>query len=240
ALLSPGVFMYALRPSLSAAALVLVTSGALAQQPQATNSSASARTVAAKQLTPADLKAWKTIRSPVVSNDGKWFAYVLAPNEGDATVVVRQTADGATEQHFPIGEPPAAAGNPFGAAPSTTLAISGDSRFVAFSIYPTQREAKRLRQQRRSVQNKVSLLNLATGQKTEFDKIRRFAFSGDRPQVIALYGYGAETPGGAPNGGPAGGAGGPGGTAAPAAGRVESADLLVVTLATGSVINIGN
>src|SRR5207245_9734392 len=29
-------------------------------------------------------------------------------------------------------------------------------------------------------------------------------------------------------------------TAAPAAGRVESADLLVVTLATGSVINIGN
>ena len=233
--------MYPRRYPLLVVALVLVATGAMAQQPQASSiPAAAAHSAGSKQLTPADLKAWKSIRSPVVSNDGKWFAYVLAPNEGDATVVVRQTADGATEQRFPIGEPPAAAGNPFGVAPSTMLAISGDSRFVAFSIYPTQREAKRLRQQRRSVQNKVALLNLATGQKTEFDKIRRFAFSGDAPQVIALYGYGAETPGGAPNGAPAGGAGGPGGTAAPAAGRVESADLLVVTLATGSVINIGN
>ena len=164
--------MYPRRYPLLVVALVLVATGAMAQQPQASSiPAAAARSAGSKQLTPADLKAWKSIRSPVVSNDGKWFAYVLTPNEGDATVVVRQTADGATEQRFPIGEPPAAAGNPFGVAPSTMLAISGDSRFVAFSIYPTQREAKRLRQQRRSVQNKVAVLNLATGQKTEFDKI---------------------------------------------------------------------
>ena len=33
-----------------------------------------------KQMSAADLKAWKNIRNPVLSSDGKWFAYVLAPN----------------------------------------------------------------------------------------------------------------------------------------------------------------
>src|SRR5205823_10021703 len=134
-----------------------------------------------------------------------------------------QTADGATEQRFPIGEPPAAAGNPFGGgAAISTLTISGDSKYVAFTVYPTQREARRLRQQRRPIQNKVAVINLATGQKTEFDKIRRFAFSGDKPQVIALYGYAAEAPPSVANER----ASGPPAVAAPAS-RTEGADLLL-------------
>jgi hypothetical protein len=229
--------MRPLRSSLSLAVLALAASSALAQQPQATTTLT--RSAGGKQMTAADLKMWKTIRTPVVSNDGKWFAYVLAPNEGDATVVVRQTADNPTEQRFPIGEPPAGAGNPFAAGPAPApLAISGDSKFVAFTVYPTQRDARRLRQQRKPMQNKVVLLNLATGQKTEFDKIRRFAFSGDKPQVIALYGYGAEAPA-APAGSGAAAATGNAGAAA-AAGRSEGADLLLYTLANGSIINIGN
>ncbi|MFL5612756.1 MAG: prolyl oligopeptidase family serine peptidase [Gemmatimonadaceae bacterium] len=228
--------MRSLRSSLSLVVLALAASSALAQQPQSAAATVT-RAAGGRQMTPADLKSWKSIRTPVVSNDGKWFAYVLAPNEGDAMVVVRQTADGATEQRFPIGEPPAAAGNPFagGAAPAT-LAISGDSKFVAFTVYPTQRDARRLRQQRKPVQNKVVLLNLATSQKTEFDKIRRFAFSGDKPQVVALYGYGAEAP--SATGG--NGAGAATGNAAATASRSEGADLLLCTLGNGSIINIGN
>jgi dipeptidyl aminopeptidase/acylaminoacyl peptidase len=230
--------MLALRPTLALAGVVFVASSALAQQQQPAISSPATRVVGGKQLTPADLRGWKSIRTPVLSNDGKWFAYVLAPNEGDATVVVRQTADGATEQRFPIGEPPAAGPvNPFaGGGPSApTLAISGDSKYAAFTVYPSQREARRLRQQHRPVQNKVVVLNLATGQKTEFDRIRRFAFSGERPQVIALYGYPADTPA------QGGAAATPGGVASsPPAGRAEGADLLLYTLGSGSIINIGN
>jgi dipeptidyl aminopeptidase/acylaminoacyl peptidase len=230
--------MLALRPTLALAGVVFVASSALAQQQQPAISSPATRVAGGKQLTPADLRGWKSIRTPVLSNDGKWFAYVLAPNEGDATVVVRQTADGATEQRFPIGEPPAAGPvNPFaGGGPSApTLAISGDSKYAAFTVYPSQREARRLRQQHRPVQNKVVVLNLATGQKTEFDRIRRFAFSGERPQVIALYGYPADTPA------QGGAAATPGGVASsPPAGRAEGADLLLYTLGSGSIINIGN
>jgi len=221
-------------PSVAFAALVLVASTGSAQQPQA---SAPARAAGGKQLAPADLKAWKTIRSPVVSNDGRWFAYMLAPNEGDAMVIVRQTAEGATEQRFPIGDPPAAVGGPFGVGPSAApLAISGDSKYLAYTVYPTEREARRLRQQRRPVHNKVVVVNLATGQKNEFDKIRRFAFAGDKPQVIALYGYVPEAPAAAG----AAGNSGPGNGNAASAGRTEGADLLLYTLATGSIINIGN
>jgi dipeptidyl aminopeptidase/acylaminoacyl peptidase len=215
------------RFSCSLVALVLIAPIAAAQQPGATTHSVG------KQMTPADLKAWRSIRSPVLSNDGRWFAYVLAPNEGDASVIVRQTADGAREQRFPIGELPAGAANPFGAAGPATLAISGDSRFLAFTIYPTEREGRRLRQQHRPPQNKVAVLNLATGQKTEFERIRRFAFSGEKPQVIALYGYAAEPPTPTPgNDGPRGG------TAAMS--HAEGADLLLYSLTNGSIINIGN
>jgi dipeptidyl aminopeptidase/acylaminoacyl peptidase len=228
--------MYAVRSTLSVTALLFAVSAAPAQQPLASATSSVTRATGGKQMTAADLKAWKSIRTPVVSSDGKWFAYVLSPNEGDATVVVRQTAAGATEQRFSIGEPPTGAPNPFGAAAAPAmLAISGDSKFVAFTIYPSEREARRLRQQRRPVQNKVAVVNLATGQKTEFDKIRRFAFSGEKPQVIALYGYAAEPPAAAGNDRAAGA-----GAGATLERRSEGADLLLYSLETGSVFNIGN
>ena len=63
-----------------------------------------------KQLQAADLKAWKTIRTPSLSPDGKWFAYVLGPNEGEATVIIRSTGADGKEMKFPIGEAPAGAG----------------------------------------------------------------------------------------------------------------------------------
>src|SRR4029079_3614003 len=87
----------------------------------------------------------------------------------------------------------------------------------------------------RPVHNKVVVVNLATGQKNQFDKIRRFAFSGDKPQGIALYGYAPEAAARAGAGGNAGPANG-----AAAAARTEGADLLLYSLATGGIINIGN
>ena len=228
--------MHVLRSSLLA--LVVFGSAAIGQQPQSA-SVPFARPSGTKPLAAADLKGWKSIRSAVLSSDGKWLAYVLAPNEGDASVVIRPTADGGKETRFAIGEMPAPAGNPFAAAGATALAISGDAKWAAFMVYPDQREARRLRQQRRPAHNKVAVVNLATGQKTEFDKIRRFAFAGEKPQWIALYGYAAEAPAGATGGAP-GAAGGGSGAAGGSANRTEGADLLLYGLGAGSVINVGN
>src|SRR5476651_218337 len=65
---------------------------------------------AGRQLTMNDLLTWKAIRNPALSNDGKWFVYIIAPNEGDAEVVLRGTSANAKETRFPIGDATAAAG----------------------------------------------------------------------------------------------------------------------------------
>jgi dipeptidyl aminopeptidase/acylaminoacyl peptidase len=170
---------------------------------------------ALKQLDPADLAFWKTIRFTALSNDGKWFAYQLTPNEGDAEVVVKPTADGE-ERRFKIGEPPAPTGG-FGAQVNTSVVLSDDAKWLAFFKYPGAAEAKKLRKDKKPVQSGVVLVNLATGEKRDFEKVRRFSFAPKQSGWLALHRY-------APDG------------AAPAAGS----DLLLVDLRSGAVTSIGN
>ena len=187
----------------------------------------------------ADLLAWKRIQAPAVSSDGEWFAYRLAPAEGNAEVVVRNLKTGK-EERYPAGDRGASvpAPNP-GAPPAPRVgaaagagadpAFSADSRWVAFSTYPQTREAKRLKQQKKPIQTKVVLVELSTGKKTEFEKTRRFVFSGEKSKALALYRYGAEAPG--PGAGPSPG---------PDKDKPAGADLLLYDLATGAEQNLGN
>jgi dipeptidyl aminopeptidase/acylaminoacyl peptidase len=206
---------------------------------------------ATKQLGSADLKAWKSIRQSVLSNDGAWFAYVVAPNEGDAMVVIRSTSADGKELKFPVGEIPNGAGGRGGAAgadANATLAISGDSRWVAFTIYPAA-SAARANAGRggrgggrqgaptqtaptATAQNKLGVVNLATGEKKEFDKIGRFAFNGDKPTWIAMQSY-ADVPADTA-------AAARGGRGAAATGRPEGTDLILYRLASGEAVNVGN
>ena len=72
------------------------------------------------------------------------------------------------------------------------------------AVAPRHRARPRLR----PTQNKMALVNLATGEKKEFDKVRRFAFNGDKPTWIAMQSY--PEAGGADDGAPAAGAAGRG------------------------------
>jgi dipeptidyl aminopeptidase/acylaminoacyl peptidase len=190
------------------------------------------KTAEPKTIQLNDILAWKRIQQPVLSGDGQWFAYKLAPNEGNAEVVIRSTKDGK-EQRFAAGESPridAPAGGPPPPAPRE-VQISDDSKWAAFLVFPTAKEAKALVKQKKPVQSKLTLIELATGNKKEFDKIRRFAFGGERASAIAMYRY-APTPAGPPPGPPAAGA-------APDD-RPQGADLIIYGLRTEGELNIGN
>jgi dipeptidyl aminopeptidase/acylaminoacyl peptidase len=197
-----------------------------------------------RQLSAADLKAWKNIRNPVLSDDGRWFAYMLAPNEGNAEVVVRSLSDGK-EMRYPIGDATPAGGRggpPGGAAGGGDgpLAISADGKWIAFTIYPNATPAGSSARGARGggrggaagangqsttpPQNKLALVNLATGERKDFDRVRRFSFNGDRPTWIAMHSY-------APA--PAAGS-----TPAPANG--SGSDLVLYNLTTHDAVNIGN
>jgi dienelactone hydrolase len=169
-----------------------------------------------KHLDPADLAFWKNIRYATVSPDGKWFAYQLTPNEGDAEVVVRPTGDGP-ERRFAIGEPPPPTGGFGGGAVNTSVVVSEDGKWLAFAKYPTAAEAKKLRKDRKPVQNGVVVLDLATGERRDFEKVRRFAFASARPNWLVMHRY-------APDG------------ATPGSG----ADMLLLDLRSGAVTSVGN
>ena len=195
-----------------------------------------------RPITAADISAWKTLRGATLSHDGRWFAYLQAPNEGDAEVIVRQTVAGGTERRIAIGQPPAAAGGPGGGG-TPGVQLSGDGKWLAVLVYPKTAEQKRLRQQRRPIQSKALVMNLATGEQREFERVRRLEFSGDAPTYLALQAYGPDAPagGGGGGGGPAPGAPGMGGNLfGGGGGRVEGTDLLLYELGTPNVLNVGN
>ena len=187
-----------------------------------------------RPLSAADIQAWKSIRTSSLSNDGNWFAYQLAPNDGDAEVVLRATK-ASRELRFQIGELPTPVPGPGpqggAAAAGSPLVIAANSRFVAFNVYPSAKDAKKLRRDRKPSYTKLAVVNLASGEKKEFDKIRRFAFAGEQAGWIAMQAY-------PPEGAPAAPAPTP--NAVAAANRVEGTDLLLYNLTTGEMVNVGN
>src|SRR5688572_18633890 len=156
-----------------------------------------------RQLTLNDLLSWKQIRTPGVSNDGRWFAYILGPNEGDAEVVIRGTQAGAREWRFPVGDQAAAlraaggggggGGGPQGGG-APAIGISGNSKWVAFLIYPSSATPRRGRggpgggsAADRPQPTKLGVVSLADGTKREFENVRAFRFAGDRSDWLAVH-----------------------------------------------------
>lgn len=182
--------------------------------------------VAPRPLGVTDVADWKRILQPIVSNDGQWFAYRWAPNEGDSDVVIRRVSDGK-ELKFPAGE-----------SGFASLTFSEDSKWVAFTTFPAAKEMRRLRRERKPIQTKTLLVNLATEKKVEFEKIGRFAFSGEQANWLALHRTsegGAATP--AP---PAAPPANLQNAAASSSARASGRDLILHDLTTGSQFNIGN
>ena len=132
-----------------------------------------------------DILAWKSIRSPVISNDGQWFAYRLSPAEGDGEVIIRETK-GEKEFKFPAGEA-------VGYSSGGKISFSEDSKWAAFTILPEAKEAKKLKKQKKKLYNKAGLVNLSSGKKVEFEKVKTFAFSEENPSWIVFHKYPAES-----------------------------------------------
>ncbi|HEX3747157.1 MAG TPA: prolyl oligopeptidase family serine peptidase [Bryobacteraceae bacterium] len=177
-------------------------------------------------LTLADILSWKRIQAPAVSNDGQWLAYRVTPAEGNAEVVIRNLKDGK-EQRFPAGDSVAASGQ-------TGIAISADSHWVAFNTSPTTKDAKAQKKAKKPIEVKVVLVELATGRKVEFDKIRQFAFSGDMSTVLALHRSPADA---APTPPPAAAAAP---ASAAASNKPTGTDLILYELASGREMSLGN
>lgn len=158
-----------------------------------------------------DSLAWKSIRSTVVSNDGSWLAYQLSPNKGNSEVIIKQSK-GKKEFRFGVGKAPRY-------SRKSTIAFSENTKWIAFIIYPKDKEVKKLKKQKKKLYNRVGLVNLRDGKKKEFEKMKGFSFSGENPGWIALHRYPSESKGKK---------------------KWSGSDLILRQLATSSQLNIGN
>jgi dienelactone hydrolase len=162
--------------ALSVLAFALVAAAAVQDKPAAP--------AGLKPIGLQDILAWKSIGAAELSPDGSWFMYRLGPLEGESEMVLKQVA-GTREYRFPVGEAPRYGGG-------MRTGFSADSKWAAFLAYPGTKETKALRKDRKRVQTTAVLVDLATGEKTEFEKVRGLAFSGDNPGFLALHRYAPE------------------------------------------------
>jgi len=188
--------------------------------------------------TPAEYGQWETLEgggggrggggASGLSPDGKWLAYGVNRVNGNNELHVTNLAASTTKV------------TAFG----TQHQFSSDSHWLAYSIGYSEAQADRLRKDDKPVQNKLGLMNLATGEQITIDAIQAFAFSPDGTW-LAMRHYPPEvsaTAGGrgAAAGRGGGGRGGRGGGANGADDNAPGATLILRQLATGRDTTLGN
>ncbi|CAN5293561.1 prolyl oligopeptidase family serine peptidase [soil metagenome] len=168
---------------------------------------------AKKPLTIAEAETWKFARGTALSNDGKWFAYRVGAMEGDAELVLRNVADGKETRY--------SAGGGGG-----VMQFSFDSKWLAISVSPFTKPGGLLGSLLPKPKQKVVLIKLDGLEKSEFEGMAGFQFSGEACTHIAFrkaFERGDSPPG-----------------TVPTPPSFSGTDLLIRELATGSDFLLGN
>ena len=116
-----------------------------------------------KVLTHADYDGWKSIGAIRFSNDGKWIVYSVSPQEGDGLVEIKST-DGSKSYTLERG---------------SNVNFSEDSKFAVATIVPKRDDVKKATADKVKPEdrpkNDLVILNLASGQKTELNRITSYS-----------------------------------------------------------------
>src|SRR6202451_4538993 len=132
-----------------------------------------------RPLTHMDYDGWKNIQNQALSNDGKFLAYGLFPQEGDGEVVIRNLQTG-TEWRQPAGARPLAPPNLESDEPpppiNITISFTADSHFVIFSVFPAKADTDKAKRERRRAddlpKNGMVIVDLSTGPPTRIERVR--------------------------------------------------------------------
>ncbi len=214
--------------------------------------SASAQT-AKRPINHHDYDSWRAIAGQRLTNDGKFLAYGLFPQEGDGEIVVRNLVTGQ-DTRFPAGMRPAPtpAATPEEAPEAPTrgavIEFSADSRMVVFSVFPSKAETAQAKKDKKPApRDGMMIVDLASGKSAKIDSVRRFAMPEDAGGYLAYQKDGgaaadgaAEAPQGNDRSDQQAGRGGRGGRGGAGGGRAGGArpqfgtDLVLRTIADGS------
>ena len=119
-----------------------------------------------KVITMDDYGLWRTVSSAQLSSDGKWMTYDYSKPEADEDAPDErnlQIKHLVSDKVYEV---------PFGISP----AFSDDSAWVAYKVDLDRKEAKKLKDSKKPIPQKVQLLNLETGEKITWGNATSFAF----------------------------------------------------------------
>lgn len=160
----------------------------LAQQAQAT---------AKRALTHQDYDAWQSISGQQLSDDGKWLAWALIPQDGNGEIIARNLATGREWRHGrgwrpptpPPSDPETAQAAFAGLNRATRPVITADSRFVIFTIEPDKADVLKARKEKKKPEempkNALGIMDLSNGQVTRIEKVKSFQVPEDGSGYIA-------------------------------------------------------
>jgi len=178
---------------------------------------------AKKPATPTDFGRFETLARGGayggLSPDGRWLAYGINRSDRNNELRILKLADGTSK---------AAA---FGAQP----VFSSDSKWLAYAIGLSEADQEKLRADKKSVHNKLGLVNLGTGETEVVDDIESFSFSRDGA-FLAMDHYAPASS----EASPGRDAGGRGGAASDASEEKPGTLVVVRNLATGKDVAFGN
>ena len=170
----PQKTLVALRRSTLALALSALPALGLAQA----NTGAPAQQGAVEKKDPGALKVlnlpdygrWNRITNTAISPDGKWMTYTLQPNDGDATLLVKQL-DGDKVYTVNAGMAPAAGRGEggFGGGGASVPAFSDDSRFAGYYLNPPAAQRRPGRGGRPGGNGRGATTNAATPTPRKFE-----------------------------------------------------------------------
>lgn len=116
---------------------------------------------------------WKDIQHTVISNDGKFVAYSLRPQEGDAMLIVHNMETDSVDT----------------LSRGVTPGISWNNDFLAFLIKPSVNEVKELRRKKTKAEDlpkdSLGIYNLKTKRLDKIPRVRFYKFPGDSSEWIA-------------------------------------------------------
>jgi len=109
----------------------------------------------------SDYGQWEVLRGASLSNDGRWMIVQIGRVDGETYTVIRNcdTPDKVMVQN--VGP----------------AAFSEDSQWAAYIVGPSRKESAALREQKKPIETRLVLKNMATGAEKVFDKVQNFVFT---------------------------------------------------------------
>ncbi|MFH1051462.1 MAG: prolyl oligopeptidase family serine peptidase [bacterium] len=123
-----------------------------------------------KSFTIDDAMKFQVIKSSAISDNGRWVAYHTEPDRGNPVTYVKLSEEFENDKEYKID---------MGTYPK----FSNDSKWLAAIVKPKDIQLLNAEKDKKP-KNNMTLLNLESGEKTEFENISRFVFSEDSKWMI--------------------------------------------------------